>query len=1152
MADIFISYARADRDRIEKLAAALEAEGYTTWWDRNIDSGAEFSAEIERELEAAKAVVVCWSKEGNQSRWVKDEATIAARAGKLKAVSLDGAEPPIGYMQYHAVDFAGWKGGREEDAFQTLARALGGEAAAEAEPLNLTAPTGKPPEALQLSDPKVWGGALALLAVILISLVVFRGGGEQAAPVETAEAGVDRSKSIAVLPFDDFSADDNEWLADGLTEEILNSLARTPDLLVASRTSSFAYKDTDEEIPAIAKALGVEHIIEGSVRRAGDRLRVTVQLIRASDGFHVWSENYDRDTDDIIAIQEEIAVEIAQALKTAMDPKALADMLSVGTRSTKAYEAYLEGSALSARTGETGDVSFVDRANAAFERARTIDPSFARAHHAAAIVWRTNLTPTTIQSREVGGIDQNYSEFLSRINAAIETETNEAQRHRYLAEKATINFKIKESISHYKAYLEEYPLDAESLGDLARAYVFVGDYPNAQATARRVEELTGDNPNAYSAAIINYVWSKAYGDAARVSREAIAAYPDHALIAYQVHRALLWAGEIDEARALAPRVVELFPSQKEIVELRQACADGDRATAEAAMQEIFANGGDDFAGAGWIAARMLGDDEAAQRITAPYDREKPPYLLRAWLYYPYFDAYAHPNFAAALEREGMERPPASKIPFACPPAETKEASIAVLPFADLSPEGDQEYFSDGIAEEILNVLARVDGLKVASRTSSFAFKDKPEMTARAIANTLGVRHVVEGSVRKAGETVRITAQLIDAETDAHLWSQTFDRTLTVENIFEIQDEISSKIVEELGQNIDLGRANTLRFTAAADTKNLRAYELYLEGRELLPERKLETLPLIIEKFEAAVRLDPNFARGWEALAATYMVLPSYNTHNPENDRYKARAIEAAEKALALNDKLPLAQVAVNSFVYNDGAPDYGLLMEGLNKAVEADPHEALVWSWRGQNLTDTGFFEQGERDLRRAIEIDPSDEVARQWLVRNLLMQRRVDEAHNLYLQGSKNNSQVRTVLALALEANGKEDAARDLIEQDLPPNSDKERLLKAFFSPADDPETAKTEVLDALGPAGAFLTQYGFPNDVLYTLGDYQETAPVEPASSMMVWWYWMRPDYWQSPERYRVMREQGVEAYWREHGFPPQCRMIDPLPDGRDYECD
>jgi TolB-like protein len=166
--------------------------------------------------------------------------------------------------------------------------------------------------------------------VIIAALVVALGysmWSNKATDIPVDDVAVDRS--IAVLPFVNMSSDkEQEWFADGLTEEILNSLARTPDLLVASRTSSFQYKGQNQDISAIATALGVAHILEGSVRRGGDRLRVTAQLIRANDGFHLWSETFDRKPKDVIAIQEDVAFEIANALKTAMDPAALKKMVS--------------------------------------------------------------------------------------------------------------------------------------------------------------------------------------------------------------------------------------------------------------------------------------------------------------------------------------------------------------------------------------------------------------------------------------------------------------------------------------------------------------------------------------------------------------------------------------------------------------------------------------------------------------------------------------------------------------------------------------------------------------------------------------------------------------------------------------------------------
>ena len=207
-------------------------------------------------------------------------------------------------------------------------------------------------------------------------------------------------KSIAVLPFEDFSPDsDYAWFADGLTEEILNSLARAPDLLVASRTSSFAFRGTMEDIPAIAAQLDVAHILEGSVRRSGDRLRVTAQLIRAADDKHLWSENFDGSSEDSIEIQERIAVEIANALETAMDPEELAKMMSAGTRSVEAWETYLRGIALEQASSDRGggDAEGVFEVIALFNKAVDLDPGFADAHLMLADMWATQINPTSTQ-----------------------------------------------------------------------------------------------------------------------------------------------------------------------------------------------------------------------------------------------------------------------------------------------------------------------------------------------------------------------------------------------------------------------------------------------------------------------------------------------------------------------------------------------------------------------------------------------------------------------------------------------------------------------------------------------------------------------------------------------------------------------------------
>ena len=202
------------------------------------------------------------------------------------------------------------------------------------------------------------------------------------------------------------------------------------------------------------------------------------------------------------------------------------------------------------------------------------------------------------------------------------------------------------------------------------------------------------------------------------------------------------------------------------------------------------------------------------------------------------------------------------------PLSVDDRSIAVLPFADLSPDQDQQYFTDGLSEELLNLLVRVDELRVASRTSSFAFRGST-LGIPEISKALNVGHILEGSVRKDGDRIRITAQLIEAGTDTHLWSENFDREFT--DIFAIQDEIANAIVKALTGELGMGSEKAV--TVEAATENLDAYEMYLTARELFTKR--DQLPESIRLFQKAVELDPNFARAWAGLAAVEAVIYDY-------------------------------------------------------------------------------------------------------------------------------------------------------------------------------------------------------------------------------------------------------------------------------------
>ncbi len=473
-------------------------------------------------------------------------------------------------------------------------------------------------------------------------------------------------------------------------------------------------------------------------------------------------------------------------------------------------------------------------------------------------------------------------------------------------------------------------------------------------------------------------------------------------------------------------------------------------------------------------------------------------------------------------------------------------SIAVLPFADLSATEDQQYFSDGIAEEILNVLARVDGLKVASRTSSFRYRgDDNALTD--IATALDVQYILEGSVRKAGDTVRITAQLIDGERDAHLWSQTYDNTLTVDNIFDIQDKISTSIVEAIGAGMGLGRTNAVKFAAAAGTDDLRAYDALLEGREMFFYREDHDPNDVVAKLEEVVVLDPEYAWGWSQLAAAYAVQESWRNTNRD---YKTLAIDAAEKAISLDPDLAMPHGVIGMATrLPDGRPDKITAIERLNRAIQLDPNDSILLSWRGQHLAELGFFDAAERDLIRALEINPADLISNVWRFKVDLYQGEVDTATDRMSPPMRNNIFLNMHLLIASVAYGDLEARIARFQNSDAgegfPEDFRAVLIDILIDPTTDPERAYELALRHSGIALDLPIW-------LYAFKQFERLRNLPDLSGDPVWWLRSHADYLQSPERFRLMYEQGLPDYWHAKGFPPQCRAISPLADGRDFECD
>src|SRR3984957_13818759 len=291
-----------------------------------------------------------------------------------------------------------------------------------------------------------------------------------------------------------------------------------------------------------------------------------------------------------------------------------------------------------------------------------------------------------------------------------------------------------------------------------------------------------------------------------------------------------------------------------------------------------------------------------------------------------------------------------------------ENSIAVLPFTNLGGEPENDYFSDGLAEEILNALGQVEALRVSARSSAFSFRGKTTDIA-VIAGKLRVANVLEGSVRRAGQRIRVTIQLVDARTGFQIWSERYDRQM--EDIFELQDDIARAITERLKVSLSAG--------ATRSTSNLQAYEFYLKGRYYWAQRP-QGIAKAIEYFEGAIDKDPNFARARAGLADCYATLGSWENGTMPPIEAMAKAKKAADKALELDERLAEAHTTL-AYRTTHHDWDWACAEAQFQHAFELNPNYAVCHHWYSHYLTAVGRTEESLKASKRCLELDPLDLV---------------------------------------------------------------------------------------------------------------------------------------------------------------------------------
>ena len=492
MADVFVSYARRDKARVAPLVAAIEAKGWTVWWDPDICPGQEFDRQIAAEIRIATAVLVVWTPHSVESRWVRGEAREGLERGILVPVRFERADLPIDVRTLHTTDFDDWGEDPQSPQAQEVMRALG---------------------------------------AMITRKSAARAATEISGLARSASAPGSARVSICVLPFANMSGDpEQEYFSDGITEDIITDLSKV-SLAVKSRNSAFVFKGKHVDVLKVARELKVNHVLEGSVRKAGGRVRITAQLVDGSSNDHLWAERYDRELNDIFALQDEISQAIVKALKLRLLPEEKQAIEERGTNNVEAYNLYLMGRQLYV-SGPEGNARRAAAIVRLCARATEIDSGYALAWalmaHAQMILRRTlgkrgedglvaaeralALDPSLPEAHAVKATilaDRGrHDEASAEIDIALAQDAESYEVNRSAAYLSYRRQRLEDAIRYWEKAMSLMETDINSPAMLMSCYVAVGNPDavrrSAQIALSRAEKAVAQDQSngavmAYSA-----------------------------------------------------------------------------------------------------------------------------------------------------------------------------------------------------------------------------------------------------------------------------------------------------------------------------------------------------------------------------------------------------------------------------------------------------------------------------------------------------------------------------------------------------------------------------------------------------------------------------------------------------------------------------
>jgi adenylate cyclase len=752
-------------------------------------------------------------------------------------------------------------------------------------------------------------GVAALVVVTAGAWHLF-GADKPATMVERAALSQAAHLSIVVLPFTNLSNDPSQdYFADGVTENLTTDLSRIRNSFVIARNTAFTFKGKNVDAKEIGKELGVRYVLEGSVQRDQNRVRVNAQLVDAESGAHLWAERFEEDVADLFKLQDQVVARLANTLGIEL-VKAEARK-SDPSKSPDSVDLVMRGMAFMQQSPPTMDK--MNAARASFDQALQIDRNDADAL--------------------AGEANTYFIEFTRWRNSGTDYDAKilgQADRAIALAPDSLWSYFAK-SVYLYNSHRPDKALDAANAGlainpnfaplrsARSRAEAFLGNFAESKTDIQQALRLSPRDP-------FGGAWHWYLGDAE------------------------FGLGHVD------------------------AAIDEYHKSLDAGYRTYFAY--ESLAAAYAVAGKM----EEAKAALAEAQRLQTPLVVKWWiLQMPNIPALVAGLRKAGLPEEcdprsrtGWDQRPCEPAPVAtnmAAPAEAAHLSIVVLPFTNLSNDPSQDYFADGVTENLTTDLSRIRNSFVIARNTAFTFKGK-NVDAKEIGKELGVRYVLEGSVQRDENRVRVNAQLVDAESGAHLWAERFEED--VADLFKLQDQVVARLGNALG--FELVKAEAEK---GARSKNPDAVDLAMRGWAMMwqsypqPMKEKEVSHnAALALFDQALKIDPNDADALAGDAFTHMVFYVYGWATAEKD-FDAKIIDQADRAIALAPDNMRAYAAKSFYLAVSHRANEALRAADAGLAI--NPNYAPLLDARANAETALGRFEQAKSDGEQAMRLSPRD-----------------------------------------------------------------------------------------------------------------------------------------------------------------------------------